>query len=92
MRSFLLGFACALLCVAGAAAWVWYYAPEHLPAEWRQDNPNSRDYAPQLYRWTDAQGRVQLTDTPPADRPYRTLRVDPDTNVVPNAAPLPRRD
>jgi hypothetical protein len=92
VKSFLLGFATALVCMTGVAAYFWYLSPESLPAEWRQDNPNSRDYAPQLYRWKDAQGRVQLTDVPPRDRPYETIRVDPDTNVVPSAAPLPRRD
>lgn len=83
MRSFASGIAATLLVLAALGAWVWYYAPEHLPAEWRRDNPNSRDYAPVVYRWKDDRGVVQLTDAPPPDRPYETVRIDPDRNVVP---------
>lgn len=90
MRGFLSGLLVAVVLLGGAAAWVWYRAPEHLPLEWRRDNPNSRDYAPRVYRWKDAAGRTQLTDTPPGDRPYETLRVDPDTNVVPDTLPRER--
>lgn len=87
MRQFLLGAVLTLAVLAGAAAWLWYYAPEHLPREWRRDNPRSRDYAPVVYRWRDADGVTQLTDTPPPDRPYETLRIDPDTNIVPTTLP-----
>lgn len=83
MRSFLLGSLFTLALLAGAAAWLWYRAPEHLPRELRQRNPHSPDYAPAVYRWKDDHGRTQLTDTPPADRPYETVRIDPATNVVP---------
>jgi hypothetical protein len=84
---FLLGVATTLLVLAGLAAYVWRYEPERLPAEWRQDNPHSVDYAPVLYRWKDAAGVVQVTDRPPPDRPYETLRIDPDTNVAPLPTP-----
>jgi hypothetical protein len=30
---------------------------------------------------------VQLTDQPPSDRPYETIRVDPKQNVVPTTLP-----
>lgn len=90
MRGFLTGLLVATVLIGGAAAWVWYRAPEYLPLEWRRNNPNSRDYAPILYRWKDAAGRTQLTDTPPADRPYEAVRVDPDTNVVPDTLPRER--
>ncbi|MBB5208666.1 DUF4124 domain-containing protein [Chiayiivirga flava] len=89
MKQFLLGILCALALAGGAAAYVWYRAPEWLPHDWRRDNPRSRDYAPAVYRWRDADGVLQLTDTPPTDRPYDTVRVDPDTNIVPDT--LPRR-
>lgn len=55
-----------------AAAYVWFYRPESLPREWRRENPRSREYAPAVYRWRDAAGVLQLTDTPPKDRPYET--------------------
>jgi hypothetical protein len=87
MRSFLLGLLVAIALLAAAAAWVWYRAPEHLPLELRRDNPHSPDYAPVIYRWKDAAGRTQLTDTPPADRPYESVRVDPATNAVPDTLP-----
>lgn len=88
---FLLGALVALLVVAAAAAAVWFYAPEQLPAEWRRDNPRSRDYAPAVYRWRDDAGVTQLTDEPPTDgRPYEEIRVDPDTNVVPTTLPNDR--
>jgi hypothetical protein len=87
MKSFFLGVGCTVLVAAAAGAYVWWYAPEHLPAEWRRENPRSRDYAPLLYRWKDDQGIVQLTDTPPAGRPYESLRIDPDRNVVPLMSP-----
>lgn len=43
----------------------------------------SSDPAPPMYRWTDAQGVIQLSDKPPAGVPYETLRYHPDTNVIP---------
>lgn len=89
MRGFLLGLLAALALLAAAAAWIWHYEPERLPQEWRQNNPHSRDYMPALYRWHDDQGRVQLTDTPPKDRPYETVRIDPNRNVVPTTLPPP---
>lgn len=87
MRNFLLGVATTLLLLAAAAAYVWRYEPARLPAEWRQANPHSSEYRPVLYRWKDAAGVVQVTDRPPPDRPYETLRIDPGTNVVPLAPP-----
>lgn len=90
MKSFLTGALFAAALVLGAAAWIWYRAPEYLPADWRRANPNSPDYAPALYRWKDDQGRTQITDTPPEGRPYETVTVDPDTNVVPDVLPTER--
>lgn len=90
MTKFLLGVLVTLLVQAAAAAYVWQFEPERLPAEWRRANPNSRDYMPVLYRWKDTAGVVQVTDRPPPDRPYETVRIDPNTNRVPSLEP--RRD
>ncbi|MCB1555204.1 MAG: DUF4124 domain-containing protein [Xanthomonadales bacterium] len=90
MKSFLTGVLFAAALIGGAAAWVWYRAPEYLPEAWRRTNPQSPDYAPSLYRWKDDQGRTQITDTPPGDRPYQTVDIDPDTNVVPDSLPTER--
>lgn len=88
MRSALFGALAVLLLLAAAAAWVWRYQPERLPAEWRRQNPHSRDYAPVLYRWHNPQGELQITDRPPDGRPYEELRIDPNQNIVPTTLPL----
>lgn len=87
MKSFLLGVLITLIALAGAAGYVWRYSPESLPAEWRRDNPHSRDYAPVVYRWKDGKGVVQLTDRPPPDRPFEAVRIDPKQNIVPTTLP-----
>ena len=40
--------------------------------------PASPHTGPALYKWKDAKGGVHVTDTPPTDRPYETLRYDPN--------------
>lgn len=87
MKQFALGVLVTLALAAIAAAYVWYYEPESLPREWRRENPRSREYMPAVYRWVDASGVTQLTDKPPPDRPYETVRVDPNTNIVPDTLP-----
>ena len=42
---------------------------------------------PPLYKWKDAQGRWNVTDQPPKNRPYEKVVVNPDTNVIPSVAP-----
>ncbi len=87
VRSFVAGAACALAVLAAVAAWVWYQRPDLLPEGLQRQNPQSERYAPVVYRWKDAQGRTQVSDQPPSDRPYETVQVDPDTNVVPDTLP-----
>ena len=73
-----------LVLALAAAAWAWWrFAPETLPAFARHAAPAAPGANPPLYKWRDAQGRWQVTDRPPADRPYETVVVDPATNVVP---------
>lgn len=48
---------------------------------------------PLLYKWRDDKGQWNITDQPPADRPYEAVKVDPNTNVLPSGVapePLPR--
>lgn len=48
---------------------------------------------PVLYKWRDDKGQWNITDQPPADRPYEAVKVDPNTNVLPSGVapePLPR--
>jgi hypothetical protein len=87
MKRFLSGSLVILAVLAAAAGYVWRYSPESLPEEWRRANRHSRDYTPAVYRWKDDRGVVQLTDAPPTDRPYETLRIRPDQNVVPTLLP-----
>lgn len=78
------------LLLAGAAAYGWwYFAPDTIPDPVRKALPRSARANPVLYRWRDAKGHWNVTDTPPADRPYETLSYDPRTNVVPTVVPPP---
>ena len=70
------------LGLCAAAAW-WYFAPHTLPAFVQRQLPASPKANPPLYEWRDAQGHLHVTDTPPADRPYKTLHFDPNANVLP---------
>jgi|CXWL01.1.fsa_nt_gi hypothetical protein len=47
-----------------------------------------REANPPLYKWKDAKGVWNVTDQPPKGRDYETVRVNPDTNVVPSE-PVP---
>jgi hypothetical protein len=49
--------------------------------------PGAAQANPPLYKWKDADGRWNITDRPPPDRPYEKVVVDPDTNVIPSLAP-----
>lgn len=73
------------LLAAAVAAW-WYFAPQTLPVAVRHAapvSPNAQSASPMLYKWRDARGQLNVTDVPPTDRPYQTVRYDPNTNVVP---------
>lgn len=83
-------FMIVLALIAGFA-W-WYVAPDTLPDAVRKLLPVSARANPVLYKWRDAKGRWNVTDTPPADRPYETLKYDPKTNVVPTVVPPPPAD
>ncbi|HST28898.1 MAG TPA: DUF4124 domain-containing protein [Rudaea sp.] len=71
-----------VLAIASAAAW-WYFAPHTLPAIVLKNLPESPKANPPLYEWRDAQGHLHVTDTPPTDRPYKTVRFDAKANVLP---------
>jgi len=75
-------FATLVALVAVLAAW-WYFAPASMPAWLACSVPASPKVGPPLYKWRDDKGRLHVTDAPPTDRPYETVRYDPNTNVVP---------
>lgn len=63
----------------------WYTAPQQAPAWARNGLPGlSSGQAGLLYRWRDDQGRLQVTDQPPKNRPYETVRYRRDSNVMPS--------
>ncbi|HVV97136.1 MAG TPA: DUF4124 domain-containing protein [Vicinamibacterales bacterium] len=72
--------------IAGAGALVWRFRPDWLPDLVAKRLPASPVEAPPLYKWRDARGRLNVTSTPPADRPYEVVRYDPKTNVVPSGS------
>jgi hypothetical protein len=74
----------AALAVAAVA--VWRFRPGLLPDVVARRVPASPGEAPPLYKWRDAKGRLNVTSTPPADRPYEVVRYDPKTNVVPSGS------
>jgi hypothetical protein len=76
------------LLVAAAAAW-WYFAPQTMPGAVKAALPSSPNALPEVYKWRDAKGGLQITSTPPTDRPYETLHYDPKLNVVPSVTPPP---
>ncbi len=78
-------FLIVIALIAGAVLW-WYLAPQSLPGWLARVAPASPSLGPPLYKWRDVNGRLHVTDTPPSDRPYETVRYDPNTNVVPGGA------
>ncbi len=78
-----------LLALAAAGAAWWYFAPASMPGWLARAVPHSPKLGPPLYKWRDDKGRLHVTDTPPSDRPYETVRYDPNTNVVPSAGGKP---
>jgi hypothetical protein len=78
-----------LAAIAVAGAVVWRFRPGWLPDLVANHLPARSGEAPPLYKWRDAKGRLNVTSTPPADRPYEVVRYDPDTNVVPSGSGKP---
>jgi hypothetical protein len=75
-----------ILAIAAAGGAWWYFAPQTMPGWIARKVPGSPSLGPPLYKWRDAKGRLQVTGTPPVDRPYETVRYHPDTNIVPSGS------
>ncbi len=80
-----------LLALAAAGGAWWFLAPETMPAFLVRPILTATHDGPPLYKWRDDKGRLHVTDTAPKDRPYETVRYDPDTNVVPSGSSNPKR-
>ena len=72
-----------VLGLLGGVALYWYLMPQEAPSWVRGWLPGISPETGTLYRWRDAQGREQISDKPPKDRPYETVHYRADTNVVP---------
>ena len=102
-RGRVLGWVLLIILVGSAYWAVREYAPEYLPAPLRppRAEPGTESAAkaatpavdtrqaanPPLYKWKDERGQWQITDKPPRGRSYETVRVNPETNVVPAFVP-----
>ncbi len=72
----------ALIALGGGIAY-WYATPQQTPAWIRGWLPGLPEYTGPVYRWRDDQGRLQVTDQPPRNRPYETVQYRSDANVMP---------
>jgi hypothetical protein len=79
--------------LAGLAAIVGYWYLDTrgyldriaIPGFVKDKLPQAGDTTRPVYRWRDDQGRVQITDQPPAGRPYEEVIYRQDANVIPSA-------
>ena len=69
----------------GLAWWLSRDTPEQVARKQaraeRAAAANAEDAKPVLYRWTDADGVVQLTDKPPKGRKYRKIDLRPQDGI-----------
>ena len=86
------GIAWLLAIAAIGSAW-WlaghpgYVSPAQKPQrEELAKNPNS---SLKLYRWQDANGVTQITQTPPKSRKYTMVSTRDNQNIIESAAPAP---
>lgn len=86
------GIAWLLAIAAIGSAW-WlaghpgYVSPAQKPQrEELAKNPNS---LLKLYRWQDANGVTQITQTPPKSRKYTVVSTRDNQNIIESAAPAP---
>ncbi len=75
-----------LVAVAlGVAAWWWFTSEmprrERERAEAAQVATATAERANSLYRWRDAHGNLQVTDTPPSGRKYERIGRQPDEGI-----------
>ena len=75
-----------LLAIAlGVAAWWWFTSEmprrERERAKAAEHATVQAERANSLYRWRDANGNLQVTDTPPKGRKYERIGRQPDDGI-----------
>ena len=78
----------ALVLGGGVGWWMDHDTDRHAPLAVRHQRGSAKDAGPTLYRWIDAAGVVNVTDTLPKGRHYTIVRIDPNRNIVPMAHPV----
>lgn len=80
-----------LLAIAaiGSAWWLAGHPGYQSPDQKHQRVQTSKyaDTTPKLYRWQDANGVTQITQTPPKSRKYTVISLRDDQNIIESAAP-----
>ncbi len=75
-----------LLLGIGLAWWLARESPEDAARKRQRAEQaaaaNAEDARPVLYRWRDASGALQITDTPPKGRKYERIDKQPAAGMV----------
>ena len=75
-----------LLLGIGVAWWLGRASPDELARKRERAEQaaaaNLEDARPVLYRWRDASGALQITDTPPKGRQYERIDKEPAPGIV----------
>jgi hypothetical protein len=84
------GLAWLLAIAAIGSAW-WLaghpgYSSREQKYQREQISKNAQS-APKLYRWKDANGVTQITQTPPKSGKYTVISIRDDQNIIESAAP-----
>ena len=77
------------LAAIGSAWWLAGH-PGYLSSEQkhqRKQIAKNADATPKLYRWKDANGVTQITQTPPKSGKYTVISIRDDQNIMESAAP-----
>lgn len=81
------GWLILLVCALLTTAALWWWQPAMLQQTWQQIDQTISG-ASTLYRWKDARGREQVSDTPPTDgTPFETLNYQHNVNIMPEHNP-----
>ncbi len=86
------GIAWLLAIAAISSAWWLAGHPGYQSAEQklqREQVAKNLNNTPKLYRWRDANGVTQITQTPPKSRKYTVVNMRDDQNIIESAAPAP---